>query len=106
MRQNPRLTAIYAPQNRHELNAQAEEWVGWEGEWEVTHLLASEDGESLAGMPLCALCPGQNPCPPPDAFVWVPISDLASIKWAEETAREAQAEQRTVLARQRFVDAG
>jgi hypothetical protein len=99
MKSNPRFTAKYAPGDPSELTAEAEEWVGWEGEWEVTHL------ESETGMPLCTvsreLREGGSGYPPVEAFLWVPINDLASIRWSDETEGEA-AEERAALMGERY----
>ena len=104
MKRNPRLRATYAPRDRSDLNAEAEEWIGWQGEWEVTHLLTEGDEETPTGTPMCAISIEQaDPHPPSNAFIWVPISDLASVEWSAETLEEIAQEQRAVIARQRIV---
>lgn len=103
MKRNPVLTAKYAPRDRSELTAEAEEWIGWEGIWEVTHLLDDEGPE--AGMPLCTVSRQLREdgagYPPVEAFLWVPITDLTSIRWSEQTLTEA-GEERDALMRERY----
>ncbi|HUB99614.1 MAG TPA: hypothetical protein VMS11_07315 [Solirubrobacterales bacterium] len=89
MWENPRLTAVFAPLETSELSDEALKWIGWKGEWEVTHLCEEGHDDWPTGTPLCTVSKGVlergEPHPPADAFVWAPISDLASIEWDERT---------------------
>jgi hypothetical protein len=89
MKCNPVFTAKYTPRDKSELTAEAEEWIGWEGVWEVTHLTV--EGPEV-GMPLCTVALGHykksGGYPPVEAFIWVPISDLSEIRWDRQTLDE------------------
>lgn len=102
MKRNPKFTAAYTPRDRGELTAEAEEWFGWEGVWEVTHLTG--EGPEI-GQPLCTVARELREAgggyPPVEAFLWVPISDLSAIRWSEETEGEARAE-RAALTAERY----
>lgn len=99
MKRNPLFTAVFAPDNRSELNAEAQEWIGWEGLWEVTHLLDDEGPDS--GTPMCTVArqlrESGAPHPSAEAFVWTPISDLRSIQWSKQTQAETRDELDAIL---------
>jgi len=102
VKSNPKFTAEYRPRDCSELTPEAEEWIGWEGLWEVTHLLG--EGTEI-GQPLCTVARELREMgggyPPVEAFLWVPISDLSAIRWSEETEAETEAELR-LLTQERY----
>lgn len=83
LRQFDWFPATFQPQRLDDLSPGAEEWIGWAGLWEAAFLI--EEGP-YTGQFACVVqrkYRGAQMGPPPEAFVWVPESDLVPVQFSD-----------------------